>query len=48
MSHKPNGTQQQRILQTLQALLSGEHDIPEQYLVGIRQVTACRPATSNR
>lgn len=32
MTHTLKPTQQQKILGTLQALLSGEHDIPEQYL----------------
>jgi hypothetical protein len=32
MSHKPNGTQQERILRALQALATDTHDIPEEYL----------------
>lgn len=32
MTHTPKPTQQQRILQTLQALQSGDHDIPEIYI----------------
>jgi hypothetical protein len=32
MTHKPNGTQQERILRLLQAVQSGEHKIPEEFL----------------
>ena len=30
--HRPNGTQEQRILATLQAVAAGKHDIPEEYI----------------
>jgi hypothetical protein len=30
--HKPDGTQQERILAVLRAVQSGEHEIPEQYI----------------
>jgi len=30
--HRPSGTQQQRILATLEAVVAGTHDIPEEYI----------------
>ncbi len=32
MTHKPDGTQQEKILAVLRALQNGEHEIPEQYV----------------
>jgi biotin operon repressor len=32
MTHRPNGTQQERILKLLKAIQSGGHKVPEEYL----------------